>query len=241
MRRASLALAAAAALLASGCETTQEQSAKIGRALGHQSAATGTLRVGGANRSVRVLRSVLVGAAGQSAVAVELSNTGARPQASFPILIAVRDAHGKTVYRNDTEGIEPSLQSLSLLPAHASEWWVDNEVLGGAPKSVSVSVGASSGRVAVGGPPPLITTRALSASASFPGPHVSATVSNRSAVAQRQLALYAVVLNGNTVVGAGRAIVVALGAHASTSVVIPVIGSVDGRTISVTTAPGQLH
>ena len=87
----------------------------------------------------------------------------------------------------------------------------------------------------------MIATSAVSASASFPGPHVSATVSNRSAIAQRQLAVYAVILHGNSVVGAGRAIVTVLGAHASASVVIPVIGSVDGRTISLTAAPEQLH
>jgi hypothetical protein len=239
MRRASLALAAAAALLATGCETTQEKSAEIGRKLGHATAATGTLRAGAANREVRVLRSVLVAAAGQSAVAVELSNTGSSAQVAFPVLIAVHDAHGKTVYRNDTEGIEPSLQSLALLPGHKTEWWVDNEVAGVAPTSVSVAVGAS--KAAASPTTPLIETSGVSASASFPGPHVSATVSNRSAIAQTQLAVYGVILSGSRVVGAGRAIVAALGAHASVSVVIPVLGSVDGHTISVTAAPEQLH
>ena len=238
MRRAAAALAVAAALLATGCETTQELSARIGRSLGHQSAAAATLNLGAVNHRVRVLRSVLVRAAGQSAVAVELSNPGASAQAAFPVLIAVRDAEGKTVYRNDAGGIEPSLQHFALLPEHSTEWWVDNEVLAAAPTSVNVAVGASA--AAVPSKTPVIATSAVSASASFPGPHVSATVSNRSAIAQRQLAVYAVILHGNSVVGAGRAIVTALGAHASASVVIPVIGSVDGRTISVTAAPEQL-
>ncbi|HEX4033941.1 MAG TPA: hypothetical protein VHX66_05815 [Solirubrobacteraceae bacterium] len=238
MRRA-VALAAAAALLASGCETTQELSARIGRSLGHQSAVAATLKLGAANRQVRVLRSVLLGAAGQSAVAVELSNPAAHAQAAFPVLIAVKNAGGETVYRNDSGGIEPSLQHLALLPAHSTGWWVDNEVLATAPTSVSVAVGASA--AAAPSAPPVIATGAVSASASFPGPHVSATVSNRSAIAQRQLAVYVVILHGKSVVGAGRAIVTALGAHASTNVVIPVIGSVDGHTISLTAAPEQLH
>ncbi|HEY7966892.1 MAG TPA: hypothetical protein VID68_07680 [Solirubrobacteraceae bacterium] len=240
MIRASLALAAAAALLATACETTQERSALIGRSLGHQSAAAGTLKLGVANRAVRVLRSVVVRAGGQSAVAVELSNPSAVAQVSFPVLITVRDAHGRTVYRNDTAGIEPSLQTFALLPAHASEWWVDNEVLAASPASVGVAVGASAA-AAVPRTTPLIATSAASASASFPGPHVSATLTNRSAIAQHALAVYAVILNGGRVVGAGRAIVAELRAGASTAVVIPVIGSVDGRTISLTTAPGQLR
>ena len=238
MMRASLALAVAAALLATGCETTQERSAQIGRSLGHQGAATGRLHLGAANRGVHVLRSAVVRAGSQSAVAVELSNPGGRAQASFPVLIAVRDAHGRTVYRNDTEGIEPSLQRLALLPAHTSEWWVDNEVLAAAPTSVSVAVGASA--AVVPHTTPLITTSGANASASFPGPHVSVTLSNRSASVQHGLAVYAVILDGGRVVGAGRAIVAQLAAHASASVVIPVIGSVDGRTISITAAPGQL-
>lgn len=239
MRRAAIVLAAALALLATGCETTQELSARIGRSLGHQSAAAATLKLGTANHRVRVLRSVLLGAAGQSAVAVELSNPTASAQAAFPVLIAVKDAGGKTVYQNDSGGIEPSLQHLALLPAHTTEWWVDNEVLAVAPKAVSVAVGAPA--VAAPSTTPVIATSAVSASASFPGPHVSATVSNRSAIAQRQLAVYAVILHGTNVVGAGRAVVTALGAHASTSVVIPVIGSVDGATIAVAAAPEQLH
>ena len=62
MKRAAAALAAAAlvALIVSGCETTQEVSAKIGLRLGHQSARTGTTRIGAANRSVRVVTTALI-------------------------------------------------------------------------------------------------------------------------------------------------------------------------------------
>jgi hypothetical protein len=242
MTRPAAALAATAAILlcASGCETTQELSAKIGRKLGHQSAVAGTTSLGAANRDVRVERSALLGAGGQYAVALELTNAGAKAQSDFRVLIDVLDAKGRSVYRNDTEGIEASIQQLALLPAHATEWWVDNEVVasGGVPSSVTAAVGASTG--AVPAAVPAITTRGVSASDSFPGPHVSATVDNRSTVAQSELAVYAVALHGSSVVGAGRGIVPALAAGASAQVEIPMVGSVDGSTISVTVAPTDL-
>jgi len=242
MSRAAAALAATAAIVigASGCETTQELSAKIGRRLGHQSADAGTTSLGAANRTVRVERSALVGSGGQYAVALELTNAGPQAQSDFAVLIDVLDASGKSVYRNNTKGIEASIQGLSLLPAHATAWWVDNEVLAaaGPPTSVTAAVGASTGSVTA--TIPVLTTRGVSASNSFPGPHVSATVENRSSVAQSELAVYAVALRGGKVVGAGRGIVAALAAGASAQVEIPMVGSVDGSTISLTVAPARL-
>jgi hypothetical protein len=240
-RRGAGLLAAAAALLlcVCGCETTQELSAKIGRELGHQSAITPTAKLGAVNVAVHVGRNVLLSAGGQSAVALQLVNTSATAQVAFPVLIDVTNAAGRSVYSNDTEGIDPSLQRLALLAPHSSVWWVDNEVLATAPKRVGVKLGAST--AAAPAATPEITTSAASASASFPGPHVSVTVTNRSAIAQRELAVYAVIESGERVVGAGRGIVPALAANASAQLVIPIVGSIDGRTISLTAAPTDLH
>ncbi|HEY1776314.1 MAG TPA: hypothetical protein VGG41_09170 [Solirubrobacteraceae bacterium] len=241
MRRRGAALAAAATLLLSvaGCETTQEQSAKIGRALGKQSAVTSQTSLGSASRAVHVKSTVVISSGGSGAVAVELTNTSAHAQVDFPILINVADAAGKSVYENNTKGIEPSLQQLTLLAPHATTWWVDNEVLATAPKTVTARVGASQDSAPAS--IPQITTSKASASASFPGPHVSATVTNRSKLAQRQLAVYAVILKGGRAVGAGRAVVASLAAGASTQVLIPVIGAISGSTIALTSAPTTLH
>jgi hypothetical protein len=243
MMRAAAALAAAATITigAAGCETTQELSAKIGKRLGHQSAIAGTRSLGAINRDVRVNQTTLVSGGGETAVAVELTNTGAEAQADFPVLISVLDAAGRSVYSNDTKGIEPSLQELALLPAHATSWWVDNDLLasGGVPKTVSAAVGA-----ATANPPasvPALATEDVSASNSFPGAHVSVTVENHSAVAQTELAVYAVVLAGGRVVGAGRGIIPALAAGASAPVLVPIVGTVDGSTISLTVPPTDLR
>jgi hypothetical protein len=239
MIRAAAALAAAAtiAIGVSGCETTQELSAKIGRRLGHQSAIAGTTTLGAVNREVRVGATALVASGGETAVAVELTNHGSQAQADFPVLLNVLDASGRSVYRNDTKGIEPALQQLAMLPAHATAWWVDNDLLasGGVPKTVTVAVGAA--KASAPASVPAIATRDVSASDSFPGPHVSVTVENRSTVAQSELPVYAVALRDGHVVGAGRGVVAALAAGASAAVLVPIVGTVNGSTISLTIPP----
>jgi hypothetical protein len=238
MRPAAAAFAAGLIVLgASGCETTQEQSAKIARTLGHQSAIAGTTRLGADNRDVRIEQEVLLTAAGQSAVALKLTNTSTQTQTDFPVLIEVLDAKGSAVYRNNTSGIEPSIQQFALLAPHATAWWVDNEVLasGGVPKTATGQLGAATAPApsAI----PSITTEAVSASDSFPGPHVSVTVRDRSTIAQRQLPVYAVALRGGRVVGAGRGIIPSLAPGAAAQVQIPIVGSVSESTISLAVPP----
>ena len=241
MRRAATTIAALAAIVlgAAGCETTQSESAKIGHELGRQTAVASQASLGAASRAVRVERKVLLSAGSSSAVALELVNDSAQAQVAFPVLIDVADSAGKSVYRNDTKGIEPSLQQLALLPPHASAWWVDDQVLASGPQSVSAQIGSSTASAPAA--LPALQTSGVSASASFPGPHVSATVANRSKVAQSELAVYAVILKGSAVVGAGRAVIASLAPGASAQVLIPVIGTIDGRTIALTAEPSQLH
>jgi len=242
MRRAAATLAAAGtiAIAVSGCETTQDLSARIGRRLGHQSAVAGTTKLGAVNRYVRVLAATVVSSGGQTAVAVELSNTSAQTQVDFPVQLDVLDAKGRSVYRNNTKGTEPSIQQLALLAPHATVWWVDNEILasGGVPKTVTVALGASTEAPPTGVPG--IATAAVSASDSFPGPHVQLTVENRSTIAQAQLAVYAVAVRGGRVVGAGRGIVPVLGAGRRSQVQVPIVGAVDGSTIALATPPTTL-
>ena len=238
MKPAAAAFAAGLIVLgASGCETTQEQSAKIARTLGRQNAIVGTTRLGAANRDVRIEQEVLLTASGQSAVALKLTNTSARTQADFPVLIEVLDAKGSPVYRNNSSGIEPSIQQFALLAPHATAWWVDDEVLasGGVPKTATGRLGAATAKAPSA--LPSLTTQGVSASDSFPGPHVSVTVRNRSTIAQRQVPVYAVALKGDQVVGAGRGIIPSLALGAGAQVQVPMVGSVSGSTIALTVPP----
>ena len=66
-------------------------------------------------------------------------------------------------------------------------------------------------------------------------------MTNRSKLTQSELAVYAVVLKGAAPIGAGRAVVASLAPGASTQILIPVIGAIDGGTIALTSAPTTLH
>jgi hypothetical protein len=243
---AALATAALAAALVSGCESTQEQSARIARSLGHQSARTGTTKIGAESRSVRVVKAVVV-PGNPAAVALELANSGAAAATAIPVLVAVRDAKGTVVYRNDTKGIEASIQRLALLGAHATVWWVDNQVLasgGGLPTRVSARVGVGNGApraAAAGGAggAGALSVRGVEASNSFPGPHVDVTVHNGGSAAQSQIAVYAVAISGSRVVGAGLALIASLPGAASTPAEIPMTGTVSGAKIATTAVGGS--
>jgi len=234
--RVRAAALAAAALLAGGCETTQQLSARIGRQLGHQSAITGTVGIGAASRVVRVLRAVLVGGR-PAAVALELRNESSHALARLPLLVDVRDAKGASVYRNDTKGIDSSLQQLAHVAPGATVWWVDNEVLaaGGVPASVTAQVGAATASAAATAP--LLAARAVSTSDSFPGPHIDATLVNASPIAASHVTVYAIALRGGRVVGAGRGIAATVAAHARAPVEVAMTGAVSGTTVALTLAP----
>jgi len=234
MRRAAAPLCALAALAVSGCETTQQLSARIGRSLGHQNAIAGTTATGALNRAVRVDATALI-AGNPAAVAVLLTNESATAQTDVPVGLDVRDAKGASVYRNNTAGIEPSLQQLALLPAHATLWWVDDQVLstGGAPSTVTVRVGTATAPARGAA---TIAVSGTSASDAFPGPHVSATLTNASSVAAHGLAVYAVTIRSGHAVGAGRALVASLAPGARAPVTIPITGVATGARIELTVA-----
>jgi len=226
-------------LVAGGCESTESESARLGREGAKLIASAGTVGLGAANQAVRVGQVALVQGAGRTAAAVQLTDTGALPQSDVPVLIDVRDAHGRSLYRNDIQGLEPSLQAMPLLPAHQSSWWVDDQVLAaGTPRSVLVRVGAARGGAARS--PAAVQVSVAEVGNSVAGPYLEGDAVNRSGVAQHNLPVFAVALRGARVVAAGRALVPSLppGAH-PTSFRIYLVGSPAGAHIELTVAPQE--
>jgi hypothetical protein len=243
-------------LVAGGCESTESESARLGREGAKLIASAGTVGLGAANQVVRVGQVALVQGAGRTAAAVQLTDTGALAQSDVPVLIDVRDAQGRSVYRNDIQGLEPSLQAMPLLRAHQTAWWVDDQVLAaGTPRSVQVRVGAARGggtgagsqgaHAAATGAPPGAAAVQVSVAAlgnGIAGPYVEGDAVNRSGVAQRNMPVFAVALRGGRVVAAGRALLPSLpastGAH-PTSFRIYLVGSPAGAQIELTAAPQE--
>ncbi len=233
------------ALTLSACESTETESARLGREGAKLIAGAGTLATGGVNPDVRVAQAALVQGSGRTAAAVRLVNTGAGAQLDVPVLIDVRSPQGASLYRNDIQGLEPSLQQMALLPAHASGWWVDDQVLAsGTPSSVNVRVGvaklSAAKAVVSGGVSQVRVSGATLGSQELVGPYVDANVVNRSGVAQHNMPIFAVALRGQRVVAAGRALVPSLavsGAASRASFRLYLVGSPAGARIELTPAP----
>jgi hypothetical protein len=264
MRELAMALAGIALMLAvSGCESTESESARLGREGAKLIAGAGTVGLGASNQAVHVGQVALVQGEGRTAAAVQLTDTGALPQVNVPVLIDVLDPKGASVYRNNLQGLEPSLQEMPLLRSHQSSWWVDDQVLAaGTPRSLQVRVGAAKGatesgaageagsaaRVAGNGGSLAgaaaasagVQASVVSLGSDIGGPYLNGDLSNRSGVAQHNMPIFAVALRGARVVAAGRALVPSLpaftGAH-PTSFRIYLVGSPAGAHIELTPAP----
>jgi hypothetical protein len=223
----------------SACESTQQESEKIGREGRQLSGGPGALKLGAVNHSVRVSDVTLLSSAGRTAVAAKLTATATRPQLNLPVLVEVMGAHGKVSYSNETGGLEASLQRMALLRPGQGEWWVDDQVLTSqSATGVKVRVGTGSSPRASAALPTLSTT----------APHLSeqggvsvlsADLVNRSAKAQGKVPVFAVAVRGGRVVAAGRAVVGALSGHPGASVPFQIflVGNPAGATIELSAVP----
>jgi hypothetical protein len=229
---AALALGAIAfAGLLSGCESTQEKSARLEKTAHHTRLAERGLSVLKQSVDVRVLGAVLVHDAEGAAAVVTLRNVSARALKDVPIAITVEDAHGSTVFQNNAPGLEAALTSLGSLPAHGVATWVDDQVpASGAPASVSAIVGESP-PVLSSGSIPRIEVAGLHPGEESGSATAAGTVRNRSSVAQQSLVVYVVARRAGSVVAAGRAILPEVPAGAAAPFQAFLVGAPHGASL----------
>jgi hypothetical protein len=217
----------------SACESTQQESARIGREGPHIASAPGALKLGAANHDVRVSDVTVLSGGGRTAVAARLTSS-AGTQADVPVLVTVTGAGGKTLYSNQAGGLEASLQRVALLRPGQGVWWVDDQVL------TSQTANAANVRVGTGrrsGAGGALSTRGLSTSEQAGIAVVSGTLVNGSSSAQGKVPVFAVALRSGRVVAAGRAVVAELPAHASAPFQVFLVGSASGAKIELTPLP----
>lgn len=200
-----LPLLAALALL-TACETTQEKSARL-EAQGAELAKEGKIELSRSNKSIKILdRYVLTDQYG-SAVVLRVRNGSGQGQVDVPLQIDVKDAKGKSLYRNDLEGLEDGLLNLQIVGPNETTWWVHDQVLtGGRPTQVEVEVGESEVRYPATVPEIEVSAPTLELDPTS-GVNVSGTVVNKSAIEQVDLLLYAVAVKDRKVVAAGRGLI----------------------------------
>jgi hypothetical protein len=206
VRRAAALLVFAVGL--SACQTTQElsaQRAKTAKKLVNQKGLT----VSRENPSIAIGTTAVLQDKNGIAAVVELRNTGSAAQAKLPVSIAVTDAAGKPLYRNDIAGLEDALVQMPLLTKGEDAFWVNNQVTAtGKPAKVQAKVGASKGTVPAKVPSFAISGVTLGSDTD--GVYAKGMIVNRSKVTQRRLTIFCVARRGGKIVAAGRAILDAL-------------------------------
>jgi hypothetical protein len=239
--RAAAAPLLLAALCLSACQTTQELSAQRAKEakklVNHKGL---TVRRENPNIAIGVT-SVIQDSNGIAAV-VELRNTGRVAQAALPVSIAVTDAAGKPLYRNDVAGLEDSLVSMPLLTKGEDAFWVNNQITAnGKPAKVEAKVGAAKGKVPAS-PPSFAITKVVLESDSG-SVFAKGSIVNRSKVAQKRLTVFCVARKGATVVAAGRGILDVLPPAGAkpTQFTVFFIGNPKGAKLSFSAPPTVLE
>jgi hypothetical protein len=213
--------ASALALLVSGCETTQQKSARSKVQAERVLATRHKVLVTRANPFVRAERVTVVRRAGRTAIAVLLRNTGSRPVSDLPISLRVGGRYlnrraGLTYFQTHTPAIAPG--------GEATWVFVTRAPVRGASVIVGVhpAVSAEAGRLP-----------SLRASVGARG----ATVTNSSGVPQYGLVVYAYAQRGTRLLAAGRASLARLAAGKSATVPLRLVGRPGGATVHVEAPP----
>jgi len=240
-RRAAVPASAvlAAAALAAGCTSTQEKARQLAKGGSEAFTASG-VEVAKANPDVKVLdTAVLTDQNGSAAVVVMKTASGKRAAAKLPVAIDVRGADGKSVFRNDAPGLEPSLTSVAAAAPGQTIAWVNDQVAAtGAPKKVVARVGIPDGKA-----PrriPQLTVSGVKVVDEAAGAAARGKVRNRSKVEQRELVLYGVARKGDRIVAAGRAQVRRVKPGARASFRMYFIGDPRGAELSISAPPTSL-
>lgn len=190
------------ALLASGCQSTQDKAAQLAESSSAAFDKTG-LKVTKENPDVEVLKTWTLTDANGTAVAVRMRNTTQRRLAGVPIAIDVEDAQGASVFRNDAAGLDTSLVEIPLLRAGETVTWVNDQVVPtGEAEKATAKVGVE--REVLETEEPRITLQQIERESDAEGEVVSGFVMNKSDIDQRNVVIYAVSTKGGEVIAAGR-------------------------------------
>lgn len=194
---------AGVALVVTGCESTQDKSAKIAAELGPVEKEEG-LKITKRSKDVEVVSTTLLTDQAGSAVVVRLRNTSNEDLVGVPIAIDVLDAKGKSVYTNGIPGIEPALAAVPFIPAGGETEWVHDQILAtGKPAEVKVRMGAG-GEPFAGELPRISITDPKIEGDPYSGVLAGGEVVNESGQDLDRLLLYAVATQNGEIVAAGR-------------------------------------
>jgi len=196
------ALTAVAAL--AGCESTQDKSDRLRKQAKRFVNKQKGVVVTRTNRQVKVTDTTVLHDENGTAVVAELSNSSPKIMAGVPVSIDVKSGANKSLFRNDTPGLEPALTSVAVLPPREDLFWVNDQVpLSGTPKDVDVKVGVARGQ-APAKPPKLEVSRPKFQGDPTSGIAAVGYVKNESKLLQTKVTVFCVARKGGRVIAAGR-------------------------------------
>jgi hypothetical protein len=240
------AILALTALALSGCESSQEKSARLER-IAKQAAAKAA--PAGPSPSTALTHpstkvevgqvSLLRGSEGLAAV-VSLQNTSATTLHDVPIALTVRGTNGAPIYSNSAPGQAAGLASESLIPAHSTVSWINDQVQGSG-ENLKATARAGEAPVLTGPPPRITITGAHLTEEASSEAGAEGSVVNHSNITQSELVVNAIVRHGKEVVAAGRAVVPQAPAGAATRFQLFFVGDPRGGKLEVSAAPSTFH
>ncbi|MCB0865741.1 MAG: hypothetical protein KDB58_08515 [Solirubrobacterales bacterium] len=229
--------------VATGCQSTQATSAEREAEGSQLLNSEKRLKVKKENPDIKVLDTAMLTDDSGTAVIVEVENTSDEVQANVPVLIDVRDAKGKTVFSNDTPGLEPALVAIPVIESGETFDWINNQVLPtGKPASVKVKVGFGDEDVPQTIPEIKVGKPKLKTDP-VTGVEAVGTVTNDSPVLQEFLTIFAVARKGDEIVAAGRAVLKRLQPNGERDGTYHVffVGDPEGADITATAPPSVLE
>ncbi len=236
---AALLLLALVATPLAGCESTQDKSSRL-QAEGKGLAAEKGVAVSKRTRDVEVLSTAVLQDSNGTAVVVKLRNASKHALWSLPISIDVQGARGKSVFRNDAPGLEPTLAHVPLLRPGETFTWVDDQVSpSDTVRSASAIVGA--GRtVDAARPPKIVLSGERLQNDPASGVAVVGFAKNQSRTELRKVVVFAVARRGARVVAAGRGQIVRLKSGQRARFQAFFIGNPRGARVEVSAPPPAL-
>jgi hypothetical protein len=205
-RLATLAVALLTPAILAGCESTQEKSAKL-EAEGASLAKVEKIKIGAANQAIEVTGKTLLTDQYGTALVVGLKNASPEAQVDVPIAVNVKNAKGKSIYKNNIEGLEHGLVKIPMVMGQEETWWVNDQVLiTQKAKSADVTIGKSEESFPRDIPEIEVSEPTLEVDP-VSGINVTGEVINKSQVEQIDLLIYAVATKGGKVVAAGRGLI----------------------------------
>jgi hypothetical protein len=196
----------AVAVVLTGCESTQDKSARLKRDAANRPQAKAFV-ITEPDKSIRIGRGTILEDANGIALVMPLSTKGSSPVAKVPLSFELLGKGGKRVYRNDTPGLDVSLVEAPVLEPRRDLLWVDDQIrpTGKASKARAV---AGVPKAKVDGDLPRMKLGALRVEDDpTEGVAIKGSVKNASAVDQRRLVVYIVGKRGGKIVAAGRSII----------------------------------